>query len=222
MFNRFTLIWLILVGAAGMFLFRTSEQVQNKEEELAHLHKAIFEEQEAIRTTRAELSYLNDIERVEMAARRFLPQLRPTAGDQLQASLETLPLRPMAPSSPSLTPSSPLVPLPSAPVLVSTPPAGLVAGGAIPAVAATATPPDEDPEEGEVGNSALNDVKSEIRKELVAVTTPVVVPPAPRPKKPGTMPALAGTVRPAAGGGNGGVRQDDALGQMLIKMGLGR
>ena len=67
-----TILFLIMAGAAGFFLFQTSQDVQVKERELSGMKQAIQKEKESIRVLEAEWDYLNRPDRLEELARQHL------------------------------------------------------------------------------------------------------------------------------------------------------
>lgn len=91
MIGRGTWIWLALALGIGFGLFQLKYQVQRHEARLAQLNRQILESQEAIHVLKAEWSYLNQPERIEALARKYLA-LQPLAGKQF-GSLDELPPR---------------------------------------------------------------------------------------------------------------------------------
>ena len=125
MISRGTWIWLALALGIGFGLFQLKYQVQKHEEQLARLNRQILESQEAIHVLQAEWSYLNQPDRIEALARKYLA-LQPLAGKQF-GSFDELPPRAGAgittPSPPheATPPTTPDVQAPSRP---SAPPKG--------------------------------------------------------------------------------------------------
>jgi hypothetical protein len=87
----------MLAGLAGALLLRTSQSVQIAEDRLVQLKTAVAEEQDSIRLLNAEWAYLNNPERLEKLASRYLDLMppQPTAmlyePDEIPAKLEETP-----------------------------------------------------------------------------------------------------------------------------------
>ncbi|MBU0726486.1 MAG: energy transducer TonB [Alphaproteobacteria bacterium] len=84
------LLWIFLIGGAGVALFLLKYEVQEREEQLARLNSQIIRDQEAIQILRAEWSYLNRPDRLADLARRYL-DLEPVTAKVLAASVSALP-----------------------------------------------------------------------------------------------------------------------------------
>lgn len=244
MFSRLTLFWLCVIAVAGAVLFRTSYQVQELENDLSELEHEIVREQETIRVLRAEWGYLNDLERLETASRRYLP-LRPTLPQQF-TSLDRIPLRlpSSAPPAGVLMVKAPaMAPLAAAPALPGVPNAPPPAAVTV----ATSTPVVVDPEEAAVGGVMPQDQRDELRAATAPVNTPI--PQSSPVRKPGAVASAVATAMPAAptstlvltpprqrsltlasptsstsASGTGGrpPRADDQIGQLLNRIGGGR
>jgi hypothetical protein len=89
--RRSTVIWFLIATCVGVALFLLKYEVQNKEDQLATLHRGILADQEAIHVLEAEWSYLNRPDRLEALVRRHL-DLVPLEERRLGA-LEALPMR---------------------------------------------------------------------------------------------------------------------------------
>ena len=89
--RRSTIIWFLIATCVGVALFLLKYEVQNKEDQLAALHRGILADQEAIHVLEAEWSYLNRPDRLEALVRRHL-NLVPMEERRLGA-LEALPMR---------------------------------------------------------------------------------------------------------------------------------
>jgi len=72
MIRRSTLMWTLAAVAVGAGLFVVKHRVQELEDRLAELNRAIAEDREAIHVLNAEWSYLNRPERLEDLGRRLL------------------------------------------------------------------------------------------------------------------------------------------------------
>lgn len=72
LFRISTLLSFVLAVLAGAVLFRVSQNVQQAEDNLAHLRKAITYEERTIHVLQAEWDYLNNPERLEKLAREHL------------------------------------------------------------------------------------------------------------------------------------------------------
>lgn len=79
MIHKTTLLFLLLAGAISVALFSVKYQVQDLEQELVGLNRSIIEERKSIRVLKAEWSHLNNPERLDRLARRYLGmgQVRP-------------------------------------------------------------------------------------------------------------------------------------------------
>lgn len=67
-----TLLFLLLAGILSVALFSIKYQVQDMEEELVRLNRAIINERQSIHVLKAEWSHLNNPERLAILARRYL------------------------------------------------------------------------------------------------------------------------------------------------------
>jgi hypothetical protein len=72
MIRRSLTLWLLMATLAGIGLFLVKGEAQHREEKLRALHREILDTQEAIRVLKAEWSYLNQPERIEELARKYL------------------------------------------------------------------------------------------------------------------------------------------------------
>jgi hypothetical protein len=104
-----TILWMGLAGAVGFGLFQLKHEVQELEDEMFRLNRAIVGEQQAIHVLKAEWSYINRPQRLEALAARHL-DLQPMQPAQLGA-LSDLPMRGEEPvavaKAPAKTPQSP-------------------------------------------------------------------------------------------------------------------
>lgn len=82
------LFWFSLVIIASLGLYRTSNRVQELDQQLRATNAAIDAEKQSLHVLKAEWVYLSNPARIEAAARRHLA-LRPTAPAQV-ATLDTL------------------------------------------------------------------------------------------------------------------------------------
>ena len=89
--RRSTIIWFMIATCLGVSLFLLKYEVQNREEQLATLHREILENQEAIHVLEAEWSYLNRPDRLEALVRRHLDLV--PLDDRRLGSLDALPMR---------------------------------------------------------------------------------------------------------------------------------
>ena len=89
--RRSTIIWFLIATCVGVALFLLKYEVQNKEDQLAALHRGILADQEAIHVLEAEWSYLKRPDRLEALVRRHR-NLVPMEERRLGA-LEALPMR---------------------------------------------------------------------------------------------------------------------------------
>ena len=89
-------MWLGLVIAMAVLLFRTSHDVGVLEDRLADLHRAASAEREAINVLRAEWAYLNNPDRLAGVAAALGP-LQPASTIQVLHSVDRVALRPMVP-----------------------------------------------------------------------------------------------------------------------------
>jgi hypothetical protein len=91
MIRSTTLLWMGLAGAVGFGLFQLKHKVQELEDEMFRLNRAIVGEQQAIHVLKAEWSYINQPQRLQALASRHL-DLQPMKPAQL-GGLADLPLR---------------------------------------------------------------------------------------------------------------------------------
>jgi hypothetical protein len=89
-----TILWLILVSAAGFGMFEVKYAVMDLEDTLAKTNRSIVADQDAIHVLKAEWSYLSQPSRLDELSRRFL-DLAPMRTAQL-GQLDSLPMRPAA------------------------------------------------------------------------------------------------------------------------------
>jgi cell division protein FtsL len=80
------LFWLLLIFLAGGTLMKISYEVDAKQRELARLQTQITDDTESIRVLRAEWAYLNQPQRLEKLAAKYLT-LAPMQISQVQAKL---------------------------------------------------------------------------------------------------------------------------------------
>ncbi|HEX6980354.1 MAG TPA: energy transducer TonB [Alphaproteobacteria bacterium] len=86
-----TLIWVALASVVGFGLFQLKHKVQELEDELARLNRAVLAEQQAIHVLKAEWSYINQPQRLEALVLRHL-DLQPMTPEQLGV-LADVPMR---------------------------------------------------------------------------------------------------------------------------------
>jgi len=108
-----TLIWVALASVVGFGLFQLKHKVQDLEDELARLNRAVLAEQQAIHVLKAEWSYINQPQRLEALALRHL-DLQPLTPEQLGA-LADVPMRTQEEVPIPATAPTPRPPLPSKP-----------------------------------------------------------------------------------------------------------
>ena len=77
-----TMLFVLLAGALSLALFAVKSEVQDVEEELADLNRAIIADRQAIHVLEAEWSHLNNPARLRSLARRHLG-LAPLEPEQL-------------------------------------------------------------------------------------------------------------------------------------------
>ncbi|HYD29609.1 MAG TPA: hypothetical protein VEB64_01940 [Azospirillaceae bacterium] len=205
MFGKATFFWLALAAGAGVVLFKTSYEVQALHDQLSALDREIVQEQESIKVLKAEWAYLNDPQRIEMLAHQFLPTMKPLTAEQMVAAFDPLPLRtvPLVTPPPSATPPLPMpmpmpMPMPVAPAVPS-----------LPVARPVQVAPAADVEDAE--EAAIASVSADMLEEARATAAPVTTPaPAPAPqRKPNKTKAAT-------------VRNDDAIGMLLVKLGAGQ
>ncbi len=85
------LVWVALAVVVGFGLFQLKHQVQELEDEMFRLNRAILAEQQAIHVLKAEWSYINQPQRLQSLASRHL-DLQPMKPTQL-GTLADLPIR---------------------------------------------------------------------------------------------------------------------------------
>ena len=83
------LFWFSLIIIASLGLYRTSNRVQQYEQQLETINASIDAEKQSLHVLNAEWVYLTNPARIEAAAHKHLA-LRPTAPQQV-ASIDTLP-----------------------------------------------------------------------------------------------------------------------------------
>jgi hypothetical protein len=84
------LFWLALIFLAGGTLMKISYEVNMKERELARMQNQITEDTEGVRVLRAEWAYLNQPQRLEKLAAKYLA-LQPMQVSQVDAKLPDAP-----------------------------------------------------------------------------------------------------------------------------------
>lgn len=72
-----TLLVIALVAAAGIFLFHISQRVQKSQQALDAVSARVAAEEETLRVLRAEWDYLNNPERLELLATKYLGMAAP-------------------------------------------------------------------------------------------------------------------------------------------------
>lgn len=85
-----SLMALFLALVSGAALFWVSQQVQQVEREQRQLQNQVMQEEEALRVLRAEWDYLNNPERLEALANKYL-NMAPVSADTLVQSISTIP-----------------------------------------------------------------------------------------------------------------------------------
>jgi hypothetical protein len=103
-----TLLWALLVGVSGYAMFQVKYEVAQLEDELSHVNHRIAADQEQIRVLDAEWSFLNQPQRLEQEAKRFLT-LGPITPQQI-GHIDQLPRRsplPPAAAAAAAPPSAP-------------------------------------------------------------------------------------------------------------------
>jgi len=113
-----TVLWLVLVLAAGFTTFKVKYAIQDTEDQLRRVRRQTVAEQQEIRVLNAEWTYLNQPERLSELNRRFLG-LASISTKQLQRTIEEIPLRPPAAPSDAAVEASPTAAIapPAAPTL---------------------------------------------------------------------------------------------------------
>jgi hypothetical protein len=145
-----TLVWFVLVLAAGFATFKVKYAVQNIEDQLTRVRKQTVAEQQEIRVLTAEWTYLTQPERLAELNRRFIG-LQPISAKQLQHAISDLPMRarPAAPDTVVATAVSPpvvaqaaapVMPAPAVPAPVATATAGPTPQRTAPVQLAKASP----------------------------------------------------------------------------------
>ena len=87
-----TILWIVLLFVAGGTVMRVSYQVRHVEKHLADLGRSVQQEKQAIRVLDAEWDTLNDPQRIDGLAKRYLTlQSTPI---QRVVTLEDIPLKP--------------------------------------------------------------------------------------------------------------------------------
>jgi hypothetical protein len=90
-------LWLLLVAASGYAMFQIKYEVMKLEDEFARINRQIVTSRESTRVLGAEWSFLNQPDRLDRLARRYL-SLKPVATAQI-GSIDTLPRRSPVPSA---------------------------------------------------------------------------------------------------------------------------
>lgn len=85
------IVGLVLLAITVTGLFELKYEVRALDQEKASLHRQIADEQEALRVLQAEWSFLNQPERIQDLARRYLDLDTPTAGQI--GGVERIPFR---------------------------------------------------------------------------------------------------------------------------------
>jgi hypothetical protein len=86
-----TAVWLALVAASGYAMFHIKYEVMKLEDQLTRVNRQIAANRESTRVLGAEWSFLNQPDRLNRLAKRYL-SLGPIATAQI-GSIETLPRR---------------------------------------------------------------------------------------------------------------------------------
>jgi hypothetical protein len=89
--KRGTLFWFAVMLASGFGLFIVKLHVQGLENRLGHANEQILHEEENIHALKAGWSSLNELDRIESLARRYL-QMVPLTGRQY-VSIDDIPWR---------------------------------------------------------------------------------------------------------------------------------
>ena len=119
-----TLFWALLVSASGYAMFQVKYEVVQLEDELARVNHQISSDNEQIRVLGAEWSFLNQPQRLEQLAKRYL-NLGPIGTQQI-GRIDELPRRsPIPPAAVAAASPSASSPLTTAPRLANAP-SGLV------------------------------------------------------------------------------------------------
>lgn len=103
-----TALWGALAAVVGFGLFQLKHEVQELEDELFRLNRAVLAEQQAIHVLKAEWSYINQPQRLQSLAARHL-ELQPMQPAQL-GTLAALPARPAEPDLPAMVAAQKLPP----------------------------------------------------------------------------------------------------------------
>lgn len=85
-----SLVALLLAVLSGSALFWVSQQVQQVERDQYQVQKDIAQEEEALRVLKAEWDYLNNPERLETLASKYL-NMAPVSADSLVQSINAIP-----------------------------------------------------------------------------------------------------------------------------------
>ena len=91
MMKRTMVVTVGLALAVGSGLYQLKHEVMVLEQELAHVNRAILEDQEAIHVSEAEWTYLNEPRRLEALNHKYL-ELAPLAAAQV-ITMDDLPTR---------------------------------------------------------------------------------------------------------------------------------
>ena len=84
---RLTILAILVTLAASFGLYQTELRVRHEERVLADLNHQLVRDQQAIRVLRAEWAYLNEPQRLQALAERYLP-LRSTRDSQVAQMAE--------------------------------------------------------------------------------------------------------------------------------------
>ena len=85
-------VWFGLAGTAGFALFNVTFKVEKLETELGELNRQILEDQQSIHILKAEWSYLDRPERLEILANNYLPEFK-IGNNPTPIRIELLPKR---------------------------------------------------------------------------------------------------------------------------------
>ena len=91
-FRYTTMLFLLAAGALSLILFSVKYQVQDLEQELRDLNRAIIADREAVHVLKAEWAYLNDPVRLKGVVAKFF-SLEPIRPDQM-VTFDDLSFRP--------------------------------------------------------------------------------------------------------------------------------
>jgi hypothetical protein len=135
--------WFVLVIASGVTNFVVKKNVQNLDDQLAHVRHKTVDEQKKIHELTADWTFLNQPELLADLNNRYV-HLGPLSPKQVESSLDKIPLRPAPPpqdAAPQIASAAPTPPTAPPPTPQAAAPVPAAAPARAPIVPVSATVP---------------------------------------------------------------------------------